>query len=146
MNKLECIEDIIRKYEDPLQYVDDSPDYTVPVGLPNINLELRSAKVVSLYVLVDVNTSENLFKDVEEAYEALRHAAVQVPEKGGREVHQWIQLYNITEEQKKKLDPLLSILLVKKMSGFPQILPSLDMRPYSKSKQIYRQTEKPVLN
>lgn len=146
MNKLECIDDIIKKHEGPLQYVDDSPDYSVPIGLPNINLELRTAKEVALYVLIDANTSENLIKDVDEAYEALRHAAVQVPEKGERDILQWIQLYNITKEQRKKYNPQLVRLLAKKTLGSPLPLPSIDMRPYSKATQLYRQMAKPVLN
>lgn len=146
MNKLNCIDDIIKEHGSHLQYVDDSPDYVVPVGLPNINLELRTAKVVELYVLVDVNTSEDVMKDVVEAYEALIHAAAQVPEKGGRAIYQWIQLFNASDEQLKKYEPQIVKLLAKKLSASPRPQPSLDMLSYSRAKQLYRQMDKPVLN
>lgn len=146
MNKLQCIDDIIRKHGAHLQFVDDSPDYSVPLGLPNINLELRTANTIELYVLVDVNTSENVIRDVYEAYDALRYAAPQVPDKGGRAIRQWIQLFNASEEQLNKYEPHIIALLEKKLSEDPRPRPSPDTLPYSNSKQLYRQMEKPVLN
>jgi hypothetical protein len=146
MNKLEFIDDIIKKHGSPLQYVDDNPDYDVPIGLPNINLELRTERTVELYVLIDVNTSEDVIKDVNEAYSALRHAATKVSEKGGRAIRQWIELYNASEEQLDKYSPLIVRLLEKKILESPQLQQSVDTPLYSKAKQLYRQMDKPVLN
>lgn len=146
MNKLQCIDDIIKCHGSHIQYVDDNPDYVIPVGLPNINLELRTAKVVELYVLVDVNRSENVMKEVVEAYDALVCAAKQVPDKGERYICQWIQLFNANDAQMKKYGDQILKLLEKKMSGGPQLQQSIDMPLYSRARQLYRQTEKPVLN
>lgn len=146
MNKLECIDDIIKKHKGGIEYVDDNPDYVVRVGLPNINLEIRTSETIELYVLVDVNTSEDLIKDIDEAYDALVSAAGQVPEKGERDLHQWIQLFNAGGEQLKKYELRIAKLLARKMSKSPQLPLSIDTRPYSKEKQLYHQMDKPGLN
>jgi hypothetical protein len=145
MNKSECIDEIIKKFGSRIEHVDDNPDYSVPVGLPNINLEIRTEKTVELYVLVDVNSSENLIKDVDEAYEALCCAASQV-NKEGKPLFQWIQLFNASKAQLEKYESEIIRLLESKMSESPKLRRPEDMLPCSIATRLYHQTGKAELN
>ncbi len=146
MNKLDCIDKIIAQHNDHAEYVDQNPDYSLPNGLPCINLEIRTNKTVELYVLVDFRTSEDLIKDIGEAYDALRYAAVKVQDKGERNIQQWIQLFNTDREKLKAYEARIAKLLMKKMSESPPPQLLADTPRDSTAKQLYRQMAKPVLN
>lgn len=146
MNKLDCIDQIVNSYGEFAEQVDQNPDYDIPEGLPYINLEVRTAKKVELYVLVDANTSDDIVKDIDEAIDSLRHAAVQVQEKGNRILCQWIQLFNADHDKLKKYEPQIARLLERKQLDYLQ--PELLLRTLfdSTAKRLYHQTERPVLN
>ncbi|MEM3154408.1 MAG: hypothetical protein QW165_02445 [Candidatus Woesearchaeota archaeon] len=144
MNKHECIDDIIKRYGSAATYVNHNPEYKIPKGLPNIDLEIRTPERVEQYVLVDMNTSADVVKDIGKACDALRHAAQQVA--AGRMIYQWIQLYNIDNVKLKKYEPLIAKLLMKKVSTPLQQQPKEDMPLCSTARHSCHQTEKSVLN
>lgn len=143
MNKLECIDDIIREHGADVECVDQNPDYSFPEGLPCVNLEIRTAKKVKLYVLVDARFSEDLIQDCVDAYQALRVAASQVKEAGSRKLLQWIQVINISNEEWEKYASKVTVRLELKSL---QPVPIQNKPTYSTAKLLYRQTEIPVLN
>lgn len=146
MNKLDCIDQIVRGYGEFAEQVDQNPDYDIPVGLPYINLEVRTARKVELYVLVDVNTSDDIVRDIDEAIDSLRHAAVQVQDKGNRLLYQWIQLFNADHNKLKKYEPQIANLLERKQLEYLQPELLLSILSDSIAKRLYHQTERPVLN
>lgn len=143
MNKLDCIDDLIKQHGASVECVDQNPDYVLPEGLPCINLEVRTAKKVKLYVLVDAHSSEDLIQDCVDAYQALRIAAVQVKEADSRKVLQWIQVINISEQEWEKYASKVAERL--ELNSL-QPVPIQNKPLYSTARQLYRRMEKVVLN
>jgi hypothetical protein len=74
ITKEQTIEDIISDYDGQYSAICRNPEYNLPDGLPQINLQVSTGKSTDLYLIIDVNTSDTLRADIRDGARALVQA------------------------------------------------------------------------
>src|SRR5574341_1099568 len=134
MNKEERLEEIIKSHKGLFSNIEKYPKYDLQEGLPNIDLEIRTLSTITLYVLVDVNQSEDLLKDIAEARTALKEAAWQIRLSNDiRPIRKIMNFYNVDPANLIKYASELSKLPERQMLELPPVQLPIDMQAYSNS-------------